>query len=397
MRRAIFSTILVTLVVASVFAAGSPEEKDAEHVLTAWEVPFLDVLTGPIASIGEYLLWGAERAAEEINADGGVNGIPIRIRAIDTGMDPNEGVVQMSRLVESDAIAALGPVPEPVILAAMPIAVENGFFSMTATTSYEYAVQFFPWSISWFGSTSETLPPAIRGWVRENPDLERVVQIVENYGPWPGMADAHDIGLRLEGVEVIDRIETPQDLVTVGPIIVRALEQNPDGIIFAANAEKVARMIIELRNRGWERPEHLLVFNSADDVPLYTTGGDALNGVMIYNYINSEYESPRLNAFRDAYAAEHGGIAPPSLSTHYYDAVYMLAEAIRETGATGAPSRLAEERRAVAEYCANVDDFEGLFFTWSMSGGVPTDKPLYLFEIQNGSKRLVREIRPGDF
>lgn len=397
MKRSRISTGLLILVAVVVFAGGSEEQRDANYELSEWEIPFLNVLTGPIASIGDYLLWGAERAAEEINADGGIDGVPIRIRAIDTGMDPNEGVVQMSRLVESDAIAALGPVPEPVILAAMPIAVESGFFSMTATTSYEYAERFFPWSISWFGSTAATLPPAVRGWVRENPDLRRVVQIVENYGPWPGMADAHDIGLEAEGVEVIDRIETAQDVVTFGPIIVRALEQNPDGIIFAANSEKVARMIIELRNRGWDRPEHLLIFNSADDVPLYTTGGDALNGVMIYNYVNSEYESPRWNAFRDAYAADHGGLAPPSLSTHYYDAVYMLAEAIEATGATGAPSRLTEERRAVAEYCANVDNFEGILFTWSMSDGVPTDKPLYLFEIRDGSKRLVREIRPDDF
>jgi len=385
------------LVLAGVFAGGTQERTAPGVGPEEWEIPFLNVLTGPIAGIGEYLLWGAERAAEEINADGGIKGVPLRIRAIDTGMDPNEGVVQMSRLVESTAIAALGPVPEPVILAAMPIAVENGFFSMTATTSYEYAEQFFPWSISWFGSTAATLPPAVRGWVRENPEIRRVVQIVENYGPWPGMADAHDIGLEQEGVEILNRIEISQDVVTVGPIIVRALELEPDGIVFAANAEKVARMIVELRNRGWDRPERLLVFNSADDVPLYTTGGSALDGVMIYNYINSEYESPRWNAFREAYAAEHGGVAPPSLSTHYYDAVYMLARAIEETGATGAPARLQEERRAVAQYCANIQDFQGLLFTWSMSDGVPTDKPLYLFEIRDGTKHLVREMRPGDF
>ncbi len=379
----------------TVYATGNSEPVDTPT--DEWEIPFLSVVTGPIASIGEYLLWGAERAAEEINAAGGINGVPVSIRSIDTGMDPNEGVVQMSRLVESDAIAVLGPVPEPVILAAVPVAVEAGLFAMTATTSFEYASQFFPWSISWFGSTEATLPPAVRGWARENPDMQRVVQIVEGYGPWPGMADAHDIGFAQEGLETLDRIEVPQDLVTVGPVVVRALEEDPDGIIFAANAEKVARMVIELMNRGWENPERLLIFNSADDVPLYTTGGSALDGVMIYNYINDSDASPRWQAFREAYARDHGGLTPPSLATHYYDAVYLLAEAIEATGATGSPARRDEERRAVAEYSRNVDNFEGILFTWSMSDGVPTDRPLYLFEIRDGSKRLVREMRPGDF
>ncbi len=389
--------IALILTAATMSWASGAAEPAEDFELTEWEIPFLNVLTGPIASIGEYLQWGAERAAEEINAAGGINGVPVKVLRIDTGMDPNQGVVEMSKLVEGDFLGALGPVPEPVIMAAMPIAVENGLYSMTATTSYEYAANFFPWAISWFAKTEEKLPPAVQAWSRANPGMESVVQFVENYGPWPGMAAAHEIGLEMEGVTVLNQVEVPQDAVTFGPLIVRALEQNPDGIIFAANAEKVAKMIIELQNRGWDDTGRILVFNSADDAPLYTTGGSALDGVMIYNYINPGYTSPRWDAFKAAYGADHGGMSPPSLSTHYYDAVYMLAEAIRETGATGNPALLAQERQAVAEYCNNVQDFEGILFTWDMDNGVPTDKPIYLFEIQNGAKQLVQEIRPGDF
>ena len=44
----------------------------------------------------------------------------------------------------------------------------------------------------------------------------------------------------------------------------------------------------------------ILIFNSADDAALYTTGGDALNGSMIYNYIDSTLDTPRWNAYRDS-------------------------------------------------------------------------------------------------
>ena len=37
--------------------------------------------------------------------------------------------------------------------------------------------------------------------------------------------------------------------------------------------------------------------------------------------------------------------------------------------------------------------FQGLLFNWDMNGGVPTNKPTYLFEIQDGKKKLVKEIR----
>jgi hypothetical protein len=38
-------------------------------------------------------------------------------------------------------------------------------------------------------------------------------------------------------------------------------------------------------------------------------------------------------------------------------------------------------------------NFEGLLFNWDMSDGVPTNKPGYLFQIQDGRKKLVKEIR----
>ena len=375
----------------------SDGEKTAEEqgavVVDAWEIPFLNVLTGPIAGIGEYLLWGAERAAEEINADGGIAGKPVKIDAVDTGMDPNRGVVEMSKLAEGDALTTLGPVPEPVIMAAMPAAVENGLFCFTATTSYEFAAQFFPWSISWFAPTKASLPPVVTEWA-DRMNVEKAVQFVENYGPWPGMAEAHVIGLKEAGTGHGKDIKLPTDAVTFDTYIVSALKQEPDGIVLACNAEKAAKIIKALKGRGWQDMSKILIFNSADEPALYTTGGDALNGTIIYNYTNPLLDTPRWNAFEKAYEEDHEGMSPPSLSTHYYDAVYMIAEAIENTGITGAPAELAEERIKIRDYCRDVKNFEGLQFTWSMEDFVPTDKPLFLFEIQDGKKDFLAEVRP---
>jgi branched-chain amino acid transport system substrate-binding protein len=371
------------------------QEKISESVaVERWEIPFLNSLTGPIASIGEYLQWGAERAAEEINEKGGIAGKPVRIRAIDTGVSPEKGAVEMARVTEEGSLTVLGPVPEPVIMAAMPIAVEAEMMAFTATTSYEYAVRFFPWAISWFASTEEKLPPVATEWATMHPEMKQVVQFVENYGPWPGMAEAHEIGLEEAGKTVLNEIEIPTDAVTFGSFIVKALAQEPDGIILACHPEKAANIIKELQNRGWQDNSKILIFNSADDAALYTTGGSALNGCVIYNYTNPDMDSPRWNAFERAYRKDHDGMSPPSLSTHYYDAVYMIKEAIEEQGITGSRDLVQEERKALAQYCRNVKNFEGIQFTWSMEDGVPTDKPLFLFEIRDGEKELIKEFRP---
>jgi branched-chain amino acid transport system substrate-binding protein len=396
MNKKLLPVLAVLVLVASVLGAAGQKEAapsgEAGVVVEQWEIPFLNCLTGAIASIGEYLQWGAERAAGEINEAGGIAGKPVKIIRADTALEPQKGVVEMSKIVEW-ALVALGPVPEPVIMAAAPIAVENEMMTMTATTSLEYAEQFFPWTISWFPKTEDRLPPLAKEWA-EMFDVKEVVQFVGIYGPWPGMAAAHVDGIEAAGATHLADVEVPQDAVMFGPLVVKALEQKPDGIIIACWPDKAAKIVQELKNRGWTDMNKILLFSSADDAALYTTGGADLNGTIIYNYINVDQTNPRWVAFKEAYARDHNGLEPPSLSTNYYDAVYMIKRAIEDTGATGDPKKLEEERKKIARAMFNMKNFQGLLFKWDMSNGVPTNKPTYLFEIQDGEKNLVREIRP---
>jgi branched-chain amino acid transport system substrate-binding protein len=384
MKKALGALIAAALLLSFVGCA-QPAPKE-------WTIPFLNSLTGAIASIGEYLEWGAERAAKEINDAGGIKGKPVRIVGVDTALDPQKGSTEMARLVK-DTLVALGPVPEPVIMAAMPIAVENGMPSLTATTSLEYAEKFFPWTISWFPSTQDRLAPLVAAWAKQFPDMKQVVQFVENYGPWPGMADAHAAGITGLGMKMLDKVEVPSDAVTFGPLVVKALNEKPDGIVFVCKPASAAKLIKELKSRGWKNMDHLLLFSSADAPDLYATGGKDLNGVEIYNYINPNLDNPRWNAFKQAYGDSHKGDQPPSLSTNYYDAVYMIKDAIEKTGVTGSPGKLKAERKMISDYLQNVKAFHGIMFDWDMKDGVPTNKPTFIFKIQDGQKVLVQEIK----
>ncbi|MDR1893837.1 MAG: ABC transporter substrate-binding protein [Spirochaetales bacterium] len=381
--------ICVMLLVVSLSGWSRPS---AETGVEEWQIPFLNILTGPIASIGGYLQWGAERAAEEINAAGGIAGKPVRIVSIDTGMEPAGGITEMSKLLDS-ALVVMGPVPEPVILAAVPLAAEEGLYSFTATTSYEYVADFYPWAISWFPPTTERLAPIISGWLNHI-GASRVVQFVENYGVWAGMAKAHEQGVADAGATLLRQVDVSTDAVTFGPLAVNALQQNPDAIIFACNPQKIPSIINELKSRGWTRMSNLLIFSSGDAPELYSVGGSNINGAMIYNYVDPGLSSPRWDAFRAAYKAAYNGSEPPSLSPNYYDAVYMIKSAIEGAGITGDPSRLAAERILLRDYCNEIQNFEGIQFTWSNNHGYPKNKPLYLFEIQNGAKIKVLEIIP---
>lgn len=375
--------LVIGIVFASAFHIFGQEVKVSE-----WNIPFLNTITGPIASIGEYMSWSANRAAEEINAAGGVRGVPIKIEIIDTGVDKDKAMEEMAKLVDS-ALVVMGPVPEACIMAAVPIAVKAGLFSMVSSTSYEYAVEYFPWTLSWYPITEEKLPPITAAWAKLHPDMKTVVQFVENWAAWPPMAEAHAVGLESAGVKMLSQVDVPTDAIMFEPLVLKALAQKPDGIMLTCNSEKAAKIIIELVKKGWTDKSKILVFSSADDTALYTTGGDSLEGISIYNYIDLNLDDPRWQAFREAYKKDHNGIEPASLSTNYYDSVYMIKEAIENTGVTGDPAKLAEERIKIRDYCRNVKGFKGIQLTWDMTDGVPTGKGTFLFEIENGDRKSV--------
>ncbi len=159
-------------------------------------------------------------------------------------------------------------------------------------------------------------------------------------------------------------------------------------------ADKTAKIIQELKNRGWTNMNQILIFSSGDVPELYTTGGKDINGVSIYNYINPDISNPRWNAVKDAYSKAHNGQEAPSLLTNYYDAVYMIKEAIEKTGVTGSPASCKAERKMISDYIANVKGFQGVMFDLGHEGRDPDEQArLHLHDPGRQEDQRGQEVR----
>ncbi len=381
----IWSKIFLVYLFLTIFSFSVIASDQKEGI---WEIDFLNSLTGPIASIGSYMSWSAQRAAREINGAGGIAGKPVVVIEHDTGDSPEKAINQMAKIVDH-ALVVMGPVPEVCIQAAMPLAVEKGLFCMLASTSYEITINYFPWSISWFPPTEQVLPGVTKTWAELQGTLQRVVQFTEKQAVWPQMAEFHASGLTRAGVREVIEVEVPRDAIMFDSLVVKALSREPDGFILTCNSEKAAKIVIALHKQGWLDFSKILIFSSADDTSLYTTAGQFLNGCYIYNYIDPNSQNPRWISFREDYKKEHSGLEPSSLSTIYYDCVYMIKEAIENSGISGDKDLLAEERVKIRDYCRNVKSFQGIQQTWDMNEGVPSEKGAFLFIIQDNKKEFI--------
>ena len=107
-------------------AAGTDAPADANAVaVTEWEIPMLTAATGAIAYVGKPAGWAAEYAAEIINANGGIRGVPVKVTVLDTAFDTSKAVTQMTSVVDN-ALVVLGPMDAPGAESAGQVAYDGG-------------------------------------------------------------------------------------------------------------------------------------------------------------------------------------------------------------------------------------------------------------------------------
>jgi branched-chain amino acid transport system substrate-binding protein len=74
-----------------------------------------------------------------------------------------------------------------------------------------------------------------------------------------------------------------------------------------------------------------------EDEQLLKIGGDALNGCYYSTHFSAENTDPAVARFVEKYKARWNGEIPGAFSALGYDAVYVLADAIKRAGTTEGP------------------------------------------------------------
>ncbi len=90
--------------------------------------------TGPSASFGQQAVKSVEIAVRELNAAGGLMGIPVNLIVDDDRCDPGLAATVAKRQIDKEKIsAAIGPVCPPAASAAAPIYAEAGVLQLLPT------------------------------------------------------------------------------------------------------------------------------------------------------------------------------------------------------------------------------------------------------------------------
>jgi branched-chain amino acid transport system substrate-binding protein len=122
-----------------------------------------------------------------------------------------------------------------------------------------------------------------------------------------------------------------------------------------------------------------------DSAKLFEIGGAALNGNYFSNHYSTESDAPNVQKFITAYRQKFGA-TPDSLAALAYDAMHLLADAMRRANDLSGP--------VLRDAIAATKDFQGVTGSISFDANRNPIKPAVILQIKDGAARFVMAINP---
>jgi len=355
-------------------------DTDSAVVVDEWVLPQLSVTSGPVAFAGEPAAWGAQLAVDEINAAGGIRGVPVKLDLYDTAFDTAKAVSQATGLVD-DSLVILGPMDAPSGEACAPIYFENKVPAVCAVSNAAIREASAPYTCFYMPDNADD--KAVLAWIDENPDIETVVAFGDPSDP--GAYDGYVLAknaLEGAGVTYVKEIEVTAGQLDMATPAVQAIDADVDGYVCILRQEEMAKLGIELDKRGMTEGRRIYMTFAALGTGLLDLAQGTLDEAYGYNNFDPNATNAEYVAFADAFSADHEGQALViNTPVTHYNAVYAIAGVMEDLEITGDPAKLAEERQAIAEALNTSREFDGLQGPFSWIDG-QLQAAVYLMQIQ---------------
>ena len=157
-RRLAAAVVLASAAVVGVIGCGSDDSSGG--TADTWKIGLEAPLSGDTANLGKGMLEGAQLAADEINADGGVLGKKIEVIEIDDAADPKTGVEAANKAIADGLDGVVGPYNSSVGLKTLPLYTDAKVLPvrLTSDTNTEgYGITLQPMSTQIAPITAEAL------------------------------------------------------------------------------------------------------------------------------------------------------------------------------------------------------------------------------------------------
>lgn len=323
-------------------------------------------LTGDLASYGNSVKQGAQLAVDEINANGGVNGIQLELKFEDDQGDETSAVNAYSTLIDDGMKVSLGTVTSAPCVAVTEEVKKDGILMITPSGSQKECTQYDNCFRVCFTDPDQGTYAA--DFIAENNIAKKIAIIYDKSNDYSvGIKETFVAEASVKGLEIVtEQAFTDQSKTD-----------------FSTQLQKVKESGAEMLFLPLYYTEASLILTQADSLGVdpIIFGVDGLDGiigqmgdkvaltedVMLLTPFAADATDDKTVAFVTAYKEAYNNETPDQFAADGYDAIYTIAAAYEKSGLESINDKDFNEKMIAAMTQITVEGVTGTM-TWSADG-----------------------------
>jgi len=338
----------ILLALALIMALATPVR--ADQVGAPIPIGIAVAQTSNVALFGEEQVNGARVAEAFFNAQGGVNGTPIKLIYQDTGGDEAGAVNAFQNLMtQGKVVAIIGPTLSQQAFAADPIADRAKVPVIGPSNTAKGIPQIGDYVARISAPMTVVAPNSLKQALKIKPDIKRVaVMYAQNDAFSSSETTTFQEAIKTLGLEIVtlQKFQTTDSDFTTQ--VTAVLGANVDLVVLSGLAADSGNLVKQLRQLGYQG---LIVGgNGLNSTNMFPVCGQLCEGVLVAQAYSPQAENDMNKAFsakfRETYKKD-----PAQFSAQAFTAVQVVVEALRKVEADTkkkiTETELAEARSAV--------------------------------------------------
>ncbi|MEA5049973.1 MAG: ABC transporter substrate-binding protein [Oscillospiraceae bacterium] len=376
--------LALTLCLALAFCMAACAQKDETPAAddSPIKIGLSTPLTGNFAENGTGTQIAVQMAVDEINAAGGINGRNLEVVVEDSKGDATQSTQIATMFTEDDSIVAeIGDFTSGCCIAAAPIYEEAGMVQLSPTASNpDYTLQG-DYMFSIFGKTTDE-SKFIADYLLNKYMQAKDVAVIYLNSDWGVEANelltgyCADNSINVVADESV--METEKDF---SALLTKIRQTNPDSIMLLMGYDSGAVAVKQIKQMDWD--VKVAISGLAYSDQLIQLGGADVEGVLSEIGFVIDETNPDMMKFATEFQ-DKAGFAPNMMMTCAYDAVNMLATAMKNCETV--------DRESVYQALLAVKGFEGLTGPkeWNSDRTI-TQKNFKIVTIENGAWKVLTD------
>ena len=355
-QQAILATAAGAAALVAVTAMPGAAELSGRSVKIGALVP----VTGKGAEWGYTARESIKIAQDEINAAGGIGGVPLKVIFWDTQSKESEGIKGFKKLVTRDKVlAVMGPCFSSIYEILAPQLDRYKVPMISYCSSKPGLSAMSQWAFRNTLTSDKQLDPVVKAWVEAYKiksaviihDLEDAVSKAEGAKILPVL-------LKKFGVKLLGMLTYRTRDTDFSAQITKAKALNPDGVALGSCYQQAAGIAKEARKQGLAAP---FVGGACAGAPGFIQlGGKATEGS--YMSTAAWIDDPRasVQAYVKKIQAANKGKKPPYGGPRSYDSTYILKMIMEGQGVTNKSGDLEADRDRIRKGWAALKGYDGV-------------------------------------